>query len=781
MSSSNRTESGVVREIGCSAPRLDATDKVTGSAVFAADLYPANLLWAGVKRSEHPHARILSIDTEAALAIPGVVAVLTHKDIKGSNRLGIFEKDQPILADERVRHYGDAVALLVAERKEVLAAAMAAVRVKYEALPALFDPAIAQATDSPVLHPQRPAGNLLIGGEIRCGDAAAALTQTAYQVTLAVSTGWQEHAFLETQAGVAQLESDGMLTMTVSTQTPFRDRLELAEAIGVSPAKIQVIAPCLGGGFGGKDGITVQGFLALAAMHSGGRPVKLWYSREESILAGTKRHPLQAEYTLGCNRAGKLQALSARLLFDTGAYASLGSEVFALAMENAGGPYRIPNVAIAGAVVYTNNPISGAFRGFGVPQVAAAMEQAIDELARVGGFDPLELRRQNAVVRGDVSPTGVNLTGTVGIRECLDTLARHPLWQQRQSWLSAAPRFKRRGIGIAAVAQSIGYGPAIADCGNAKLELLADGRLRVYVGVADMGQGNASTYAQIAGHILGQPLESMELVFPDTARTLPSGSASASRTTFTYGNAMIRAAELLGERIKARAALMVSYQLLHSVKLEDMALLPGRLLHMPSGRSLPLPLVATLMDATERMATATYTAPVNDQPLASGENLRKHGFPHRIASYGVQLAALKVDTLTGETEVCELLSCIDAGRVLNPQLYEQQVQGGAAQGLGYALFEEFTVEQGRIKTGDFSSYILPTSLDIPDMLTVPVSSHEPAGPFGMKGIGEIGIDGVLPAVANALAAATGQRIAGDALTAEKVLAALRQTGQEAMP
>ena len=524
MSSSNRTESGVVREIGCSAPRLDATDKVTGSAVFAADLYPANLLWAGVKRSEHPHARILSIDTEAALAIPGVVAVLTHKDIKGSNRLGIFEKDQPILADERVRHYGDAVALLVAERKEVLAAAMAAVRVKYEALPALFDSAIAQATDSPVLHPQRPAGNLLISGEIRCGDAAAALTQTAYQVTLAVSTGWQEHAFLETQAGVAQLESDGMLTMTVSTQTPFRDRLELAEAIGVSPAKIQVIAPCLGGGFGGKDGITVQGFLALAAMHSGGRPVKLWYSREESILAGTKRHPLQAEYTLGCNRAGKLQALSARLLFDTGAYASLGSEVFALAMENAGGPYRIPNVAIDGAVVYTNNPVAGAFRGFGVPQVAAAMEQAIDELARVGGFDPLELRRQNAVVRGDVSPTGVNLTGTVGIGECLDTLARHPRWQQRQSWLAAAPRFKRRGIGIAAVAQSIGYGPAIADCGNAKLELLADGRLRVYVGVADMGQGNASTYAQIAGHILGQPLESMELVFPDTARTLPSGS-----------------------------------------------------------------------------------------------------------------------------------------------------------------------------------------------------------------------------------------------------------------
>ena len=779
MPTSNRGNFGSVREIGCSAPRLDAPDKVDGSAIFAADIYPTNLLWVGVKRSDHSHARILAIDLSAALAIPGVVAALTHKDIRGSNRLGIFEKDQPILADERVRHYGDAVALLVAESKETLSLALAAVHVEYEVLPALFEPELAQAVESPVLHPHRPAGNLLTGGEIRCGDAAMALKQAVFQTTLTVATGWQEHAFLETQAGVAWMEADGVLSMTVSTQTPFRDRFELAEAIGLPPAKIHVIAPCLGGGFGGKDGITVQGFLALAAMHSGGRPVKLWYSREESILAGTKRHPLQAEYTLGCSRTGELQALSARLLFDTGAYASLGSEVFALAMENAGGPYRIPNVEIHGAVVYTNNPVAGAFRGFGVPQAAAAMEQTLDELARVGGFDPLELRRKNALRRGDTSPTGVIVTGTVGIVECLDELERHPLWQQRESWLAAAPHFKRRGVGIAAVAQSIGYGPAIADCGNAKLEILADGKVRVYVGVADMGQGNASTYAQIAGHILGQPMDAMELVFPDTARTLPSGSSSASRTTFTYGNAMIRAAELLGERIKARAALMISFQLLHSVKLEDMFLLPGRVLHIPSGRSVPLPLVAMMLDQAERTATASYTAPVNDQTVESGANLRMHGFPHRLASYGVQLVALEADTLTGETSVCELLSCIDAGRVLNPQLYEQQVQGGAAQGLGYALFEEFTVEQGRIRTCDFSTYILPTTMDVPDMLTLPVSSHEPAGPFGMKGVGEIGIDAVFPAVANALTAATGRRIAGGTMSAEKVLNAFRATGQEA--
>ena len=767
-----------VKEIGQSAARLDAYSKVTGAEKFAADCYPANFLWAGVKRSEHAHARILTIDTTGATAHAGVVSVLTHRDIKGKNRLGIFEKDQPILADEQVRHYGDAVALVLAESKESLAAALAAIRVEYEPLPPVFDPVQAMQDGAPILHPTRPAGNVLIQSEIVCGDGAVHLEKCTFRAAVKIQTGWQEHAFLETQTGVAWMEEDGTLSMTVSTQTPFRDRLELAEALGLSPAMIHIVAPSLGGGFGGKDGVTVQGFLALAAMNSGGRPVKLWYSREESILAGTKRHPLQAEYSIGCDRDGVLQALSCQLLFDTGAYASLGSEVFALAMEHAGGPYRIPNVSVRGSAVYTNNPVSGAFRGFGVPQVAAAMEQAMDELAKAGGFDPIELRSKNAVSRGDSSPTGVFLTQTTGLLDCLDQLERHPLWRQRKNWQANAPDFKRRGIGIAAVYHGVGFGPAIADYANAKLEILTDGKLRVCVGVSDMGQGNASTYAQIAGHILCQPLESMDLVFPDTARTLPSASSSASRTTFTYGNAMIGAAELLRDRIKARAALMISFQLLHSVNAEEISLLPGRALHFPSGRSVPLALLATMMDASERTATYSYTCPVNDQPIASGENLRMHGFPHRVVSYGAQLVRVEVDTLTGETTVCDMLNCVDAGRVLNPQVYEQQVQGGAAQGLGYALFEEFAVSDGRILTGDFSTYILPTSLDVPDMVTVPVTPNEPDGPFGMKGVGEIAIDGVFPAIANALADATGSRITAGTMNAEKILAALQQTGQE---
>ena len=778
---SNPAAKEKVQEIGCNAPKIDAFSKVTGEEVFAADLYPSNFLWVGVKRSEFAHARILEIHTSAAAKLSGVVAVLTHRDIKGSNRLGIFEKDQPVLADRLVRHLGEAVALVLAETQEALQAGLAAVAVEYEPLAAVFSVDDAILPGFPVLHPTRPEGNVLLQSTICRGDARAVLAECAFHTSVTVTTGWQEHAFLETQNGVAWLRADGALSMTVSTQTPFRDRLELAEAMGISPAKIHIAAPCLGGAFGGKDGITIQGFLALAAMHAGGRPVKILYSREESSLAGVKRHPLQATYTLGCDEEGMLQAMECRLRFDTGAYASLGGEVFALAMEHAGGPYSIPAVHIEGAVVYTNNPVAGAFRGFGVPQVAAAMEQAIDALAQTGKFDPLEMRIKNAVQRGGMTPTGVVLSQTTGLNECLKRMKEHPFWQQRQAWQESAPAFKRRGTGVAAACHGVGVGPAVADYANAKLELLSDGRIRVFAGVSDMGQGNASTYVQFVSHLLNQKYADMELILPDTEKTLPSASSSASRTTFTYGNALIGAAALLKERIMTRAALMISFQLLQNVRNEELTLLPGKVSHAPSGRGVPLAAVAALMDGAERVATYSFTSPVNNQTLTQGQNLRIHGFPHRVFSYGVQLVRLEADTCTGEITIYDALSCIDAGTVLNPQLYEQQVHGGVAQGLGYALFEEFVLLDGQIATKDFGTYILPTAADLPEMEVVPVTPYEPDGPFGMKGVGEISIDAVFPATANAIASAVGCRLCEGTLTAEKVLAGFRQTGQEAAP
>lgn len=764
--------------VGRSTPRADTPGKVTGKERYAADYYPANLLWCGVKRPACAHAVIRHIHISRAKEMAGVIAVLTHEDITGSNRLGILEKDQPILANDTVRHYGDSIALVLAESREVLRQALESISVEYEPLAAVFDPEAAMGEDAPVIHPGRKNGNILLRDCIVQGLGAAALAECAFKACLELSLPWQEHAYLETEAGAAWLEEDGTLVIVASTQTPFRDRMELSHALGIPPGRIRVVAPYLGGGFGGKDGVTVQGFLALAALHAGGRPVKMWYSREESFLAGTKRHPALLKYSLGCDRHGILHALDCRIMMDTGAYASLGAEVLALAMEHAGGPYRIPHVSIEGAAVYTNNPVAGAFRGFGVPQVCAAVEQAIDELAKTADIDPLEFRLKNAVRRGDTTPAGVTLTQSTGISACLETARESALWRERKKWESSAPPFKKRGVGVAALCHGIGYGPVIPDTANAKIELTEKGRVLVYVGVADMGQGNAATYLQMAGDILCQSLDYMELVLPDTAQTLPSGSSSASRTTFTYGNALIGAAQTLRDRILARAALLLSYQLLEHIRPEDLALVPEGVRHMPTGREVPLALVSRTMDRAERVVTNSYTCPVNRQIPPTGTNLRIHGYPHRVYSFGVHLARIEADVLTGGVTVCDYLAVTDAGRVINPQLFEQQIHGGIAQGLGYALFEDFTVSEGKVLAEDFSTYILPTALDTPDVRSVAVPLQEEDGPYGMKGVGEIAINGAFPAVANALARACEARISRGPLTAERVLAAMNRNEGE---
>lgn len=758
--------------VGMNAPRADAFTKVTGKEQYAADYYPPNLLWCGVKRPSYAHALIRSIDISRAKEMPGVAAVLTHKDISGSNRLGILEKDQPVLAEDTVRHYGDSIALVLAESRYTLQQALELISVEYEPLPAVFDPEAAMLEDAPVLHPGRKYKNILHRDLIKQGQGAAALEECTYRTNFECSLTWQEHAFLETEAGVAWLEDDGALVIVASTQTPFRDRTEISHALGIPSCRIRVIAPYLGGGFGGKDGITVQAFLALAAQHSGGRPVKMWYSREESFLAGTKRHPAILKYSLGCDQEGILHALDCRIVMDTGAYASLGCEVLALAMEHAGGPYRIPHASIEGIAVYTNNPVAGAFRGFGAPQAHAAIEQVIDELARIAGFDPLEFRLKNAVSRGDTTPSGVTLTQSTGILACLETARDSAAWRERERWESLAPPFKKRGTGIAAINHGIGYGPVIPDNANAKIELTGEGRLIIYAGVSDMGQGNAATYLQIAGDILSQTLDNMELVLPDTAQTLPSGSSSASRTTFTFGNALIGAAQALRKRILERASLLFTYQFFEHVRAEDLGLVPGHVRHIPTGREIHLSFVSTTMDQSERTAANSYTCPVNRQKPPTGGSLRIHGYPHRVYSFGVNLVRLEADILTGEVTVCDFIAFTDAGRIINPELFDQQVHGGIAQGLGYTLFEDFLVSEGRILTGDFGAYILPTALDIPDIQSIAIPLQEEDGPYGMKGVGEITINGAFPAVANALARVCKTRISSGPLTAEKVLAAI---------
>lgn len=758
-------------ELNGRTPRHDGPAKVTGAERYAVDRYPPGHLWAGAKRAGMPHGRILAVETAEAEAVPGVVAVLTARDVPGPNRHGIIHQDTPVLADRKVRHCGDAVALVVAESPQALQAALQRIRLHLEPLPVVGDPDAALREGAPRVHEDHPTGNVLAHATIEKGDPTRAFAECAVVVEREFSTPVQAHLFLETENGLARLAGDGTLEIVASTQAPFRDRIEVARALGLPFERIRVTAPYLGGGFGGKDGATVQCLLALAALKVPGRWIKMVWSREENLLAGTKRHAARMHYRAGALADGTLHALECRLTYDTGAYAHLGGEVMELGMEHAAGPYRIANARVEGLCVYTNNPVAGAMRAFGVCQVSFAIEQIVELLAERLGLDPLEFRRQNALRSGDENLSSVRLSTSTGIGDCLEKVMGHLLWRERREWQAAAPRQKLRGVGVAAMCNAMGYGRKVRDSAIARVELTEDGNFLVNSGVSDMGQGNASTFAQIAGAILRQDAGRIAVEQPDTSRAYPSGSSSAGRTTYVYGNALTSACHQLGERIRNRAGLLLFVD-----DDRELQLVPGGVFHPGSGREISLARIGAFMKPEERVAIAHFVAPVAEAPEGAGKGFPL-GFPHLIFSYSAHLAAIEIDRLTGAIEVIRYLAVTDGGRVLNPTLFEQQIEGSVAQGIGYALLEDLILKDGAIRTGDLSTYLIPTSLDLPPVETAWVDSCEETGPLGMKGVGEVAMNGPLPAIANAFFQATGQRITRAPLTPERVLRSLEDESE----
>lgn len=747
-------------------PRLDAVSKVTGREKYAADYYSGKFLWAGVKRALIPHARLGAVHTGSALALPGVFRVLTHRDIAGSNRVGLVKNDQPVLADNTIRHAGDAVALVLADTRETLAAALERITFDHEPVPGVFDVEEALESEAPKVHEANEEGNLVRCVTIAKGDAGAALRESDVVVEGFFETSRQEHAYLETEAGWAHVDDRGVLTIIASTQTPYRDRAEIARSLGLELEKVRVAAPYLGGAFGGKDGITVQCLLGLAALNTDGVPVKMWWDRAESFLAGVKRLPARMYYRVGAKKDGTLHGLTGRLYFDAGAYAGLCGEIMAMGAEHAGSAYLIPNVSIEGRCVYTNNPVGGPFRGFGVPQATFAMEQAVDMLAEKLSLDPLEVRRKNALKAGDVNCLGVKLTYTTGIRECIDRIMEHPFWKERCTWKSSAPEWKKRGTGVGCMGHAVGYPALVPDQANAMLELKKDGTIRLYSSLPDMGQGNASTYLRIASAILDQDPGTMELVQPDTDHGLPSGSSSASRTTYTFGNAVIKAAEALKSTILGCAA-----RIFGPSDAGGPLLVPGKVRDAISGREVPLADIARFLRDNERSQKGFFRAPSDESTIE-----RFYLGAHVLFSYGAHLARIEVDTLTGGIEVVDYVAVTDAGAVIDRSLYDQQVQGSVAQGIGYALTEDYAAPGGMHATQNLSTYIVPTSLDLPDVVSVPVEPFEETGPFGMKGIGEVVISGCLPAIANAFYDACGVRITRAPFTPERVLSLISREG-----
>ena len=756
-SSANRED---LRWVGKQVTKTDAVEKATGRAKFYSDLQFKNMLWGRVLRANHPHALIKRIDTSRARALQGVVVVLTHKDVQGTNRYGIVTPDQPVLCEDKVRYEGDAVALVAAQDPETAERALNLIDVEYEALSVVSDPLEAIKPESPKVHAD---GNIYRHAHIRNGDVKSTFRKCAVVVENTYRTGRQMHMFLETEAGVGLLDERGNVVLYVGGQSPYRDQLQIARALGIPREKIRVVSSIVGGAFGGKDEVTVQIHLALLAMKTK-RPVKMVLSREESGISGLKRHPMIITARTGALSDGKLLANQVKIVSDTGAYASLGGTILDVTMENCCGPYNIPNIDIEGYCVYTNSGFSGAFRGFGAPQALFAMESQMDMIAERLRMDKLEIRKRNVIREGDVSTFGVKIPGSIGIHDALEIASRSDLWIQRDAHKAHASQpWCKRGVGIACAVKGFTFG-ALPDFGAASITLNDDGRFAVGVSCPDMGQGNATAYAQIAAEELHCQLGDVHVDCADTGLGPDTGSSSASRSVYVGGNAIVRAAKKMRGLLVSYAAQMLGEPEGRLLCQDGAVVVEGDSKHRAAYASLA---THARSKGEQVRVEAGFEVPRFERPIEGSIEI-----PHWSFMYATALALVEVDTLTGKTKALRFLVIPDSGRVVNPQGFRGQCEGAVVQGLGYALTEDAIIEDGQLKTTNFTTYLIPTINDIPDIEVVPVETFEKTGPYGAKGAGEIALVPVAAAISNAVYDAVGVRSLTLPITPERLFKAL---------
>jgi len=749
--------------VGKEVKRIDAKDKVRGTLKYMADLSFPNMIYGAVLRSKYPHALIKKIDTKRAKELDGVVTVLTHEDVPGLNGFGIAIPDQPVLCRDKVRYMGDAIALVGAESKEIAEQALELIEVEYEPLPIVDDPEEAMLDTSPLVH---ETGNIHNHVKIERGDVEAAFNEAYVVVENTYFTPRQMHAFLEPESGVATIDDDKNITIWCGGQHPYRDQLQVARALGMNPRKIRIINTPAGGAFGGKDEITVQIYLALLVLHTG-RPAKIVLSREESVIAGMKRHPMKIYMKTAAAADGTILANEVRVVSDTGAYASLGGPVIGFAIEHSCGAYRVENVRLEGFCVYTNNGVAGAFRGFGANQVTFAVETQVDMIAEKLGMDRLEIRKKNGLRKGDIAALGHKMEASVGLLRTLEAAENSRLWQLREE-LKAKPGapHKKRGIGIACSFQGCGLGKGLPDYGAATIELLPNGQFAVGVSCPEIGQGNTTAFVQIAADYIRCSIDDIVMLSGDTGHTLDSGTSTASRSVYTGGNALKLAAGNLHSTISTLAAEILS------VPESDIDIEYGSAVSKSCPeKTVSFKKIAELV--VERGKTIKgegyFIWPVSETELEGYV-----GIPHLLYSYITQIALVEVNTLTGETEVLEAVSVPDPGKAINPQGVEGQSEGGVVMGMGYALTEDTIIEEGITLTRNFSTYILPTSLDMPcEIETIIAEELEPSGPFGAKGIGEAVCVPISPAITNAIHDACGVWMKQIPATPERVYTALK--------
>jgi CO/xanthine dehydrogenase Mo-binding subunit len=739
--------------IGRSVNRLDAQAKVTGEALYPGDINLPDQAYMKILFAGRPHAIVKKIDTSKAEALPGVIAVFTAKDVP-LNEYGLIMPDQPVLCGpgsskpyaDHVRWIGDQIALVVADSEQIAAQGRDLIEVEYENLPVLTDPLRAMQDGAPLLHPDRGT-NIFCHFRIRKGDTEAAFAKADLVIEGEYCTPAQEHAYLQPEAGLSYIDEEGRITVKVGGQWTHEDQEQIAHALGLPLEQVRVIYPAIGGAFGGREDMSVQIVLALAVWRLSqrgiNRPVKIIWSREESIAGHHKRHPYRIRTRWGATKGGKVIAAEVELVADGGGYAYTSTKVLGNATLMCTGPYEIPNVKVDSYAVYTNNMVTGAFRGFGGPQGAFAAETQMNRLAEALGMDPVEIRLRNVLHEGSLLSVGTPLPKGVSMPQVIEACAKAAGWKVLASAgenakavlesdnllrKPASAAHLKRGIGFAASYKNVGFSFGAPEQCTATAELRGKAEIEqvvVHHAAAEVGQGIHTVIAQAAAEAAGVPIEKVRLVVSDTATTGNSGSVSASRMTFMAGNAVKGAVEAALEK----------------------------------------------WEAEERPAIATFQyKPPRTTPLDPQTGKSEPNFAY---GYVAQAVAVEVDTETGVVRLVDVISANDVGQAINPLQVQGQIEGAIVQAMGYAIQENFVQKDGFVQTQHLSTYLIPTVLDIPEQIQPMILEYpDPIGPWGARGMGEMPFLPLTPAIIAAVHDATGVWFYEFPLTPERVLRGL---------
>ena len=732
--------------------RNDAEAKVTGRTRYTDDLKMPGLLHAVPVYSDHVHARLIGIDSRVAEKLPGVVLVITVRDVPGQNRAGQILKDLRILADDKIRYHGDVAAVVVAETRARAVAAARRVRVLAEPLPEVLDPDEALAPGAPLVHEEHGT-NLIHRHVIRKGDIALGFSDSAFVVDEEFRTPFVEHAYLEPEAALCRVRADGVVEVRGSMQHPYSTRRFVAEFLGLPLARVEVLGTPMGGGFGGKDdtAAVVCARTALAALLTG-RPVKMTYDREWSMRESYKRHPYRMRYRLGVGADGLIRAVECRILADGGAYCSTSPWVTWRSTVQCCGPYVVPHVDGEVASVYTNHVFTGAMRGFGSPQVNFAVEQLVEIAAEAAGLSGVEFRRRNMVRQGSTTATGQVLEGhAVSMSEVFERVLAESGYEEK---LRRSSRGRGEGdyygIGLAMSYRGVSLGAEGTDVCAAVVSVQFDGSVLLETGIHENGQGAESAMILLLAEELG--LDRGRIVYrrPSTSAVPDSGTTVASRATIMGGGAVSRAAA----EVRRQMAGAVAADL--GCRPEDVRFADGRLI-APNGRTLGFAEAARRLyrDQKYPYALGVFPAPRVDWDESVGQ-----GRAYFTWVYGCQAVELTVGRRTGRVRLLNAWAAHDVGRAVNRAMLLGQFYGGMAMGAGYGLFENAAMAGGRLRSLNYDRYRIPRSTDLPEMTAIVLENRDPLSPSGAKSIGEPANELMAPAIANAYCHATGRRAFG---------------------